>query len=54
MIEAELSIGILPAASQAAFATETKKADVEKHFEMFSHVGLLFDKPPGRTGLSFT
>jgi hypothetical protein len=32
----------------------TKIADVREHFEMFPHVGLLFDKPPGTAGLSFT
>jgi hypothetical protein len=31
-----------------------KKADVGKHRKMFRHVGLLFDEPPGRAGLSFT
>src|SRR5882724_5657802 len=28
--------------------TKAKKADVAKHRKMFSHVGLLFNGPPGR------
>ena len=31
-----------------------KKADVGERFGMFPHVGLLFDEPPGSTGLFFT
>jgi len=31
-----------------------KKADVVKHPEVFRHVGLLFDKPPGTAELLFT
>jgi hypothetical protein len=34
-------------------AKSPKKADVGEHLEMFHHVGLLFDEPPGRAGLSF-
>jgi hypothetical protein len=30
-----------------------KKADVAEHLEMFRHVGLLYNEPPGRAGLSF-
>ena len=30
-----------------------KKADVAEHPEAFDHVGLLFNEPPGRTGLFF-
>jgi hypothetical protein len=30
-----------------------KKADVVEHPEAFDHVGLLFNKPPGRAGLPF-
>ena len=32
---------------------ETKKADVVKHPKAFDHVGLLVNKPPGKTGLPF-
>jgi hypothetical protein len=30
-----------------------KKADVAEDPEVFDHVGLLFNEPPGRTGLFF-
>jgi len=33
---------------------KTKKADETEHLKMVSLVGLLFDEPPGRAGLSFT
>jgi hypothetical protein len=32
---------------------KTKKADVAEDPEVFDHVGLLFNKPPGKTGLFF-
>jgi hypothetical protein len=32
---------------------KTKKADVVEHPEVFRHVGLLFNKPPGLAGLLF-
>jgi hypothetical protein len=31
----------------------TKKADVAEHPKEFDHVGLLFDKPPGKAGVFF-
>jgi hypothetical protein len=31
----------------------TKKADVAEHPKAFDHVGLLFNEPPGKTGLFF-
>jgi hypothetical protein len=31
----------------------TKKADVAEHPKVFDHVGLLFNKPPGKAGLLF-
>ena len=31
----------------------TKKADVAEHPEVFHHVGLLFNEPPGTAGLPF-
>jgi hypothetical protein len=30
-----------------------KKADVVEHPQVFDHVGLLFDEPPGLAGLPF-
>ena len=30
-----------------------QKADVAKHPEVFGHVGLLIDRPPGKVGLPF-
>jgi hypothetical protein len=32
----------------------TKKADVAAHPKVFGHVGLLFNKPPGKAGLFFS
>ena len=32
-------------------AAETKKADVVEHPEVFDHVGLLVNEPPGTAGL---
>ncbi len=43
-----------PFCLRTACATENKKADVAKHLEMFSHVGLLSNEPPGGAGLFFT
>jgi hypothetical protein len=34
-------------------ASTNKKADVADHCEVFGHVGLLVDKPPGLAGLPF-
>jgi hypothetical protein len=31
----------------------TKKADVFEHPEVFDHVGLLINEPPGTAGLPF-
>jgi len=31
----------------------TKKADVAEHPKVFGHVGLLFNKPPGKAELLF-
>jgi hypothetical protein len=31
--------------------SKTKKADVAEHPEVFDHVGLLFNEPPGRAEL---
>jgi hypothetical protein len=32
---------------------QNKKADVAKHPEVFDHVGLLVNEPPGTAGLLF-
>jgi hypothetical protein len=48
-----LFIGILPAACDLA-AAEGKKNDVVERLKVAHHVGLLFNEPPGRAGLSFT
>jgi len=32
---------------------QTKKADVTEHPEVFDHVGLLVNEPPGTAGLPF-
>ena len=32
---------------------KNKKADVVEHPEAFDHVGLLFNEPPGTSGLFF-
>ena len=37
----------------AVGARKTKKADVVEHPEVFHHVGLLFNGPPGTAGLPF-
>jgi hypothetical protein len=42
------SIGLRPSC-----AIKNKKADVVEHFEMFHHVGLLFNGPPGKARLPF-
>jgi hypothetical protein len=31
-----------------------KKADVVEHPQVFDHVGLLFNRPPGTAGLPFS
>ena len=36
-----------------ATASEIKKAGVAEHPEVFDHVGLLANEPPGPTGLPF-
>jgi hypothetical protein len=34
-------------------SSRTKKADVAEHLQVFDHVGLLVNEPPGTTGLPF-
>ena len=43
-------MSVVPAYNRA---TQRKKTDVAKHPEAFNHVGLLFDEPPGTSGLPF-
>jgi hypothetical protein len=40
-------------ANTGGLSPEEKKADVEKHPEVFLHVGLLVDEPPSPAGLPF-
>jgi len=35
------------------YLAKNKKADVAEHPEAFDHVGLLFNRPPGRAELLF-
>jgi hypothetical protein len=46
---------VLPPPQRQHFAMDlpSKKNRRREHFEMFPHVGLLFNEPPGRTGLPF-
>ena len=37
--------------SNPSIAKGEKKADVIEHRKVFNHVGLLFNEPPGTTGL---
>jgi hypothetical protein len=38
---------------QVSASPRTKKADAVERPKAFDHVGLLFNKPPGRAGLPF-
>jgi hypothetical protein len=38
---------------QRLLSPENKKADVAEHPEVFDHVGLLFNEPPGKAELLF-
>ena len=52
--EAEfIAVGSVRGHGHRSRATETKKADVAEHPEVFRHVGLLIDGPPGLAGLPF-
>ena len=53
MIETVLSIGLLPAVCDLPGPPKAKKPTWWNTPRVSHHVGLLFDKPPGRTGLSF-
>jgi len=39
--------------SDPAFHARTKKADVSEHPQVFDHVGLLVNEPPGTAELLF-
>ena len=38
---------------RTSLVAKNKKADVAEHPKAFDHVGLLFNKPPGRAELLF-
>ena len=40
-------------AAALTLGQRNKKADVVKHPEVFDHVGLLVNEPPGQAGLPF-
>jgi hypothetical protein len=42
-----------PPTTKRLLSPGTKKADVAEHPEVFDHVGLLFNEPPGRAELLF-
>ena len=44
----------LPRDRDRLASPQTKKADVAEHPEVFDHVGLLVNEPPGQAGLPFT
>jgi hypothetical protein len=47
-------VRIMPASTSASDKGQgTKKADVAEHPEVFHHVGLLINEPPGTAGLPF-
>jgi hypothetical protein len=49
-----LRIVIAPIANGGALVRPTKKAHVGERFGTFPDVGLLFNEPPGSTGLFFS
>lgn len=54
MFKSRLSIGFVAGERRPSLvASGKKKADVVEHPEVFDHVGLLVDGPPGGTGLPF-
>jgi hypothetical protein len=53
MFELDLPIRSILSLLRPARAEAAKKADVFEHSWVFEHVGLLFNQPPGATGLPF-
>jgi len=39
---------------RTSLVAKNKKADVAEHPKVFGHVGLLFNKPPGKSELFFS
>jgi hypothetical protein len=54
MVESAFRIVIATTSQCGAAAPPTKKAEVGERFGTIRHVGLLFNEPPGSTGLFFT
>ena len=46
--------GYVPGGCDFLAPSQTKKADVVEHLEVFDHVGLLVNEPPGTAGLPFS
>jgi len=44
---------LFPIGAENCASIENKKADVVQLPKAFNHVGLLFNEPPGRAGVSF-
>jgi hypothetical protein len=53
MVVLDLLIEIVPSGHRSA-RPKAKKADVVGHLEVFNHVGLLVNEPPGTAELPFT
>jgi hypothetical protein len=47
------SIAITPNHLRPSRTAANRKADVVEHLEVFDHVGLLVNEPPGAAGLPF-
>jgi hypothetical protein len=52
-LEADFSIGFLLGDGGHPAPPKAKKADVTEHREVFHHVGVLVNEPPGMAGLPF-
>jgi hypothetical protein len=53
MVGGSFFTGFLPGCSQRERVAHNKETDVAEHPQAFDHVGLLFNKPPGRAELPF-
>ncbi len=49
----DVSTKVMPDVYEHVCRWKQKKTDVVEHPEVFDHVGLLFNKPPGQAGLLF-
>ena len=55
MVELDSSMKFVPSCRDRSVPPRPlKKADVAEYPEVFDHVGLLFNEPPGTAGLPFT